>query len=83
MWIKVGYSILLSHAMMKKVQEIIVKVVIEVALITDELLVDSYYQAVRLNLDEEFIALLLAELQRRRLRQTIASCYAEHHIDMP
>ncbi|TVX87123.1 MULTISPECIES: sporulation histidine kinase inhibitor Sda [Paenibacillus] len=41
------------------------------ALLSDEMLFESYSQAVRLQLDEEFIALLLAEMQRRRLRPTI------------
>ncbi|WP_084159334.1 sporulation histidine kinase inhibitor Sda [Paenibacillus taiwanensis] len=41
------------------------------ALLSDELLVDSYLQAIRLRLDEEFIALLLAEMKRRRLRPTV------------
>lgn len=40
-------------------------------LMTDDLLVDSYNQAVMLHLDEEFIALLLAEMQRRRLRPVL------------
>ena len=42
---------------------------------TDDLLVDSYNQAVMLHLDEEFIALLLAEMQRRRLRPD----FIQHH----
>lgn len=43
----------------------------DMALLSDELLIDSYYQAVQLHLDEEFIALLLAEIQRRRLHPTL------------
>ena len=54
--------------MMDEVKEFSVKVVVTMTWMTDDLLVDSYNQAVLLHLDEEFIALLLAEMQRRRLR---------------
>ncbi|SMG56836.1 developmental checkpoint coupling sporulation initiation to replication initiation [Paenibacillus aquistagni] len=50
----------------------------DMALLSDELLVDSYYQAVQLNLDEEFIALLLAEIQRRGLHPTIRLVQVVH-----
>lgn len=71
MWIRVGYIYEKPHDMMNAVQEIIVKVVMCMTLMTDDLLVDSYNQAVMLHLDEEFIALLLAEMQRRRLRPVL------------
>ncbi|WP_082672937.1 sporulation histidine kinase inhibitor Sda [Paenibacillus senegalimassiliensis] len=37
------------------------------ALLTDDLLLESYYKANQLQLDQEFIALLLAEIRRREL----------------
>lgn len=37
------------------------------ALLTDDLLLESYYKATQLQLDQEFIALLLAEIHRREL----------------
>ncbi|MBN3525502.1 sporulation histidine kinase inhibitor Sda [Paenibacillus apiarius] len=41
------------------------------ALLSDELLMDSYEQAIQLQLDDEFIALLLKEIRRRRLHPTL------------
>ncbi|BFH12176.1 sporulation histidine kinase inhibitor Sda [Paenibacillus dendritiformis] len=41
------------------------------ALLSDELLMDSYEQAIKLGLDDDFIALLLAEIQKRRLHPTL------------
>ncbi|MGZ9585336.1 sporulation histidine kinase inhibitor Sda [Paenibacillus marinisediminis] len=55
---------------MDKNKENKVKVVIKMALLSDELLTESYHQAVQLNLDEDFIAMLLVEMKRRRLRST-------------
>ncbi|CAM3047368.1 sporulation histidine kinase inhibitor Sda [Paenibacillus sediminis] len=37
------------------------------AMLTDEMLLDSYQMAVQLKLDREFIALLLAEIHKRSL----------------
>ncbi|MEF2968519.1 sporulation histidine kinase inhibitor Sda [Paenibacillus sp. M1] len=37
------------------------------AMLTDELLLESYHMATLLDLDREFIALLLAEIHRREL----------------
>ncbi|USB32530.1 sporulation histidine kinase inhibitor Sda [Paenibacillus sp. YPG26] len=37
------------------------------ATLTDEMLLDSYHLAKELQLDREFIALLLAEIQKRKL----------------
>lgn len=52
-------------------QESLGKVVMQMALLSDELLIDSYQQAIRLRLDEEFIALLLEEMKRRCLCPTL------------
>ncbi|UHA74594.1 sporulation histidine kinase inhibitor Sda [Paenibacillus sp. 481] len=41
------------------------------ALLSDDMLMDSYEQAVKLRLDEEFIVLLLAEMKKRRLLPTL------------
>ncbi|EPY08303.1 hypothetical protein PAALTS15_05088 [Paenibacillus alvei TS-15] len=43
----------------------------QMALLSDELLIDSYEQAIRLRLDEEFIVLLLEEMKRRCLCPTL------------
>lgn len=43
------------------------KGVLPMALLTDDLLLESYYKATQLQLDQEFIALLLAEIRRREL----------------
>lgn len=37
-------------------------------LLSNETLLDSYYRAVDLKLDHEFISLLLAEIKRRNLQ---------------
>ncbi|MDR0268274.1 sporulation histidine kinase inhibitor Sda [Paenibacillus sp.] len=37
------------------------------AILTDEMLLDSYHTAVELMLDREFITLLLAEIHKRNL----------------
>ncbi len=37
------------------------------AMLTDEMLLESYHMATSLQLDREFIALLLAEIHRRDL----------------
>ncbi|MBO2943865.1 sporulation histidine kinase inhibitor Sda [Paenibacillus sp. F411] len=37
------------------------------AMLTDEMLLDSYYMAVELKLEREFISLLMAEIQKRNL----------------
>ncbi|WP_010271159.1 sporulation histidine kinase inhibitor Sda [Paenibacillus senegalensis] len=36
-------------------------------LLNDDILVETYQKAVELNLDREFISLLLAEINRRKL----------------
>ncbi|MFE5323934.1 sporulation histidine kinase inhibitor Sda [Paenibacillus sp. NPDC056579] len=36
-------------------------------LMSNEILVDSYFKALNLKLDEEFLELLLAEIKRRKL----------------
>ena len=36
--------------------------------LSDEMLIDSYYKAVHLKLEADFIQLLLAEIRRRNLR---------------
>lgn len=37
------------------------------AILTDEMLLDSYIMAIELQLDQEFITLLLIEIQKRDL----------------
>ncbi|MDO7907051.1 sporulation histidine kinase inhibitor Sda [Paenibacillus sp. JX-17] len=37
------------------------------AMLTDEMLLDSYHMAIQLNLERDFIALLLAEIRKREL----------------
>lgn len=41
--------------------------VLQMAMLTDEMLLESYQMATMLELDREFIALLLAEIHRRDL----------------
>ncbi|MNP75015.1 Sporulation inhibitor sda [compost metagenome] len=41
--------------------------VLSMAMLTDEMLLESYHMATSLQLDREFIALLLAEIHRREL----------------
>ncbi|CAM4516990.1 hypothetical protein HMSSN036_69230 [Paenibacillus macerans] len=43
------------------------------ALLTDELLLESYQKATELQLDREFIALLLAEIHKRELELAVSS----------
>lgn len=43
------------------------------AMLTDEMLLESYYMATELNLDREFIALLLAEIHKRDLNTSDSS----------
>jgi Sporulation inhibitor A len=38
---------------------------------TNEVLIDAYQQAIELNLDPEFIEILLCEIQRRGLRPPV------------
>ncbi|CAH1201502.1 hypothetical protein PAECIP111890_01924 [Paenibacillus sp. JJ-223] len=40
---------------------------VEMAMLSDEMLLDSYHQAIELNLERDFIALLLAEIHKRKL----------------
>ncbi|EES73335.1 sporulation inhibitor A [Paenibacillus sp. oral taxon 786 str. D14] len=49
------------------------KDVLSMALLTDELLLESYQKATELQLDREFIALLLAEIRKRELELTAPS----------
>lgn len=42
------------------------------AALTDELLLDSYQKAIELNLERDFIALLLAEIHKRNLEMKTA-----------
>ncbi|WNR46994.1 sporulation histidine kinase inhibitor Sda [Paenibacillus roseipurpureus] len=39
--------------------------------ISDETLIDSYYKALDLRLESDFLELLLAEIQRRKLKLTV------------
>lgn len=41
------------------------------ATLTDEMLLDSYHMAKELQLDREFIALLLAEIHKRNLNSQL------------
>lgn len=43
------------------------------AMLTDEMLLESYQMATKLQLDREFIALLLAEIHKRDLNKNVAS----------
>lgn len=43
------------------------------AMLSDEMLLESYYMANEMQLDHDFIALLLAEIHRRKL-QTERTC---------
>ncbi|MEK3789072.1 MULTISPECIES: sporulation histidine kinase inhibitor Sda [Paenibacillus] len=36
-------------------------------MLTDEMLLESYHMAIKLKLDRDFITLLLAEIQKRKL----------------
>ncbi|WP_397386577.1 sporulation histidine kinase inhibitor Sda [Paenibacillus roseipurpureus] len=45
--------------------------VISVRQISDETLIDSYYKALDLRLESDFLELLLAEIQRRKLKLTV------------
>lgn len=45
--------------------------VISVRQISDETLIDSYYKALDLRLESDFLELLLAEIQRRKLTLTV------------
>lgn len=47
------------------------KDVLKMALLTDEMLLDSYRMATELQLEREFIALLLAEIHKRELNVEI------------
>lgn len=38
------------------------------AILTDEMLIDSYHLAIELKLERDFIKLLLAEINKRKLR---------------
>lgn len=48
------------------------KGVASMAMLTDEMLLDSYHTAVQLMLDRDFIALLLAEIHKRELETSPA-----------
>nr|WP_084224620.1 sporulation histidine kinase inhibitor Sda [Paenibacillus pectinilyticus] len=39
--------------------------------ISDETLIDSYYKALDLRLESDFLELLLAEIQRRKLKLAV------------
>ncbi|WP_376745667.1 sporulation histidine kinase inhibitor Sda [Paenibacillus sedimenti] len=45
--------------------------VIQVRLISDETLIDSYYKALDLKLESDFVDLLLAEIKRRNLKLSV------------
>ncbi|WP_420851901.1 MULTISPECIES: sporulation histidine kinase inhibitor Sda [Paenibacillus] len=45
--------------------------VISVRQISDETLIDSYYKALDLRLESDFLELLLAEIQRRKLKLSV------------
>jgi developmental checkpoint coupling sporulation initiation to replication initiation len=45
--------------------------VISVRQISDETLIDSYYKALDLRLESDFLELLLAEIQRRQLKLAV------------
>lgn len=49
------------------------KGVLPMAMLSDEMLLESYYMANKMQLDHDFIALLLAEIHRRKL-QTERTC---------
>lgn len=44
---------------------------IQVRLISDETLIDSYYKALDLKLESDFVDLLLAEIKRRNLKLNV------------
>ncbi|GGE56601.1 hypothetical protein GCM10011391_39390 [Pullulanibacillus camelliae] len=41
--------------------------------LSDEVLIESYYKAIQMNLDTDFISLLKSEIDRRRLKDQIKS----------
>jgi len=45
--------------------------VIQVRQISDETLIDSYYKAIDLKLESDFLDLLLAEIKRRNLKLNV------------
>ncbi|MFC5447577.1 sporulation histidine kinase inhibitor Sda [Paenibacillus aestuarii] len=45
--------------------------VIQVRQISDETLIDSYYKAIDLRLESDFLDLLLAEIKRRNLKLNV------------
>lgn len=51
-------------------------------MLTDETLLDSYYRAIDLKLDRDFINLLLAEIRRRNLQDSITKGAWTSPLDM-
>jgi len=45
----------------------------EMAMLYDEMLLDSYHKAIELNLERDFIALLLAEIHKRKLGTDVSA----------
>ncbi|WP_019635914.1 sporulation histidine kinase inhibitor Sda [Paenibacillus fonticola] len=45
------------------------------AMLTDEMLLESYHMATELQLDREFIALLLAEIHKRNLNLNLSTIH--------
>jgi developmental checkpoint coupling sporulation initiation to replication initiation len=45
----------------------------EMAMLSDEMLLDSYHKAIELDLERDFIALLLAEIHKRKLGTDVSA----------
>ncbi|MBB6020804.1 developmental checkpoint coupling sporulation initiation to replication initiation [Paenibacillus sp. JGP012] len=43
------------------------------AMLSDEMLLDSYHKAIELDLERDFIALLLAEIHKRKLDTNVSA----------
>ncbi|HBU80887.1 sporulation histidine kinase inhibitor Sda [Paenibacillus sp. UMB7766-LJ446] len=43
------------------------------AMLSDEMLLDSYHKAIELDLERDFIALLLAEIHKRKLGTDVSA----------
>ena len=51
------------------------KVVSEMAMLSDEMLLDSYHMAIELQLERDFIELLLGEILRRELNTDVPAVF--------
>lgn len=51
------------------------KVVSEMAMLSDEMLLDSYHMAIELQLERDFIELLLGEILRRELNTDVPTVF--------